>query len=119
MNKRDAILVVDDDADSRDSLKMLLELDGYRAFTAASADEAIKAVATQQPICVILDLHMPGVGGVELAQRIRAAHGNAIVLLVLTGSTSADDEDAAERSGVDYVLHKPVDPARLRRLLPH
>ena len=59
----EAILVVDDDSDVRDSLRALLELDGHRALTASCAEEAIDVIALHQPICVILDLLMPGVGG--------------------------------------------------------
>jgi DNA-binding response OmpR family regulator len=49
---------------------------------------------------------MTEVGGAELAQRIRSANGTGIVLIVLTGSVEASDQDEAERSGVDYLLHK-------------
>jgi CheY-like chemotaxis protein len=118
MHSREAILLVDDDPDVRDSLKALLELDGHPTVTASSAQEAIAAIAAHEPICVILDLLMPGVGGAELARRIRAENGNGMVLLALTGSVRESDQEAAERSGVDYVLHKPLDVDRLRRILP-
>jgi CheY-like chemotaxis protein len=110
MHGREAILVVDDDCDVRDSLKALLELDGHQTVTASCAQEAIAAIAAHQPICVILDLLMPGVGGAELARRIRAENGSDMV--------RESDQEAAERSGVDYVLHKPLDVSRLRRILP-
>ena len=61
---------------------------------------------------------MTEVGGAELAQRIRSANGTGILLIVLTGSVEASDQDEAERSGVDCVLHKPLDVDRLRRILP-
>ena len=118
MNAREAILVVDDDSDVRESLRALLELDGHLALTAACAEEAINVIALHQPICVILDLLMPGVGGVELARRIRSENGSDVVLLALTGSLRQSDQEAAELSGVDYVLHKPLDVDRLRRMLP-
>ena len=118
MGNREVILVVDDDADVRDSLRVLLELDGHHAVTASCAEEAIGAIVAHQPVCVILDLLMPGVGGADLAKRIRREIGSDIVLLALTGSVRESDQDAAERSGVDYVLHKPLDVGRLRRMLP-
>ena len=117
MNNGEAILVVDDDPDVRDSLKALLELDGHQALTASCAQEAVAVIAAHQPICVILDLLMPGVGGAELAKRIRSENGSELVLLALTGSVRESDQEAAELSGVDYVLHKPLDVGRLRRLL--
>jgi CheY-like chemotaxis protein len=118
MSHDEAVLVVDDDDDCRDSLQELLERDGHFAMSASSADEAMSVIAAHQPLCVILDLGMPEVGGAELAQRIRSAYGTGIVLIVLTGSVEASDQDEAEQSGVDYVLHKPLDVDRLRRILP-
>jgi CheY-like chemotaxis protein len=118
MNPDEAVLVVDDDDDLRDSLKSLLECDGHFTLTASSAEEAMAVIERHTPICVLLDLNMPGVSGVELAERIRSVHGMDMVLIVLTGSTDESDQDEAERAGVDYVLHKPLDVAHLRSLLP-
>lgn len=118
MNRDEAVLVVDDDDACRETLQMLLEFDGHRTLTASSADEAMSLIAQHQPICVILDLGMPVVGGAQLAQRIRAEHGSDVVLIVLTGSVKPTDQDEAERAGVDYVLHKPLDVERLRGMLP-
>jgi CheY-like chemotaxis protein len=98
--------------------KMLLEGDGHFALSASSAEEAMSVIATHRPICVILDLKMPEVGGVQLAQRIRSVHGSGVVLIVLTGSMEDADQDDAEQAGVDYVLHKPLDMKRLRGMLP-
>lgn len=118
MRSSEAILVVDDDADSRESLRMLLEMDGHLALTASSAEEALSAISAHQPVCVILDLLMPKVDGAELARQIRLAHGNGIVLLVLTGSMRESDQEHAERSGVDFVFHKPLELDKLRRIVP-
>jgi CheY-like chemotaxis protein len=118
MNPCEPILVVDDDSDIRESLKALLELDGHPTLTAACAEEAMAAIAAHQPVCVILDLLMPGIGGAELARRIRSENGNDVVLLALTGSVRESDQASAERAGVDYVFHKPLDVDRLRRVLP-
>ena len=118
MNPSETVLVVDDDDDFRAVLQKLLEEDGHPTVCAASAEEAIGLLATQQPICVILDLGMPKVGGAELARRIREAHGNGVVLIVLTGSADEAEQDDAERAGVDYVLHKPLNMDRLRSILP-
>lgn len=112
------VLVVDDEMDARESLKALLELDGYKVFTAGGAEDAMGALAEHDPDCVILDLAMPKVGGAMLAQRIRAERGSHIVLIVLTGSVLDDDHRDAEMAGVDYVLRKPLDALRLHRMLP-
>ena len=118
MNHDEAVLVVDDDDDCRDSLQELLERDGHFALGASSAAEAMSLMAVHHPLCVILDLGMPEVGGAELAQRIRSTYGAGVVLIVLTGSVETSDQDEAERSGVDCVLHKPLDVDRLRSIVP-
>ena len=118
MGHDEAVLVIDDDDDWRHTLQMLLEGDGHRALSASSAEEAMSVIATHRPICALLDLHMPGVSGAELARRIRSQHGTDMVLIVLTGSVEDTDQDDAERAGVDYVLHKPLDMKRLRGILP-
>jgi len=112
------VVVVDDDVDTCDALKILLELDGYNVRTALDAEQAMAAVEAHRPVCVLLDLGLPGIDGIELARRIRATYGGDLVLVALTGWTGDDDRDAAEAAGVDYVMHKPLDVERLRLVLP-
>ncbi len=112
------VVVVDDEPDMRDMMKELLELDGYRVRTAPDAGSAMIAIAESNPVCVILDLKLPKIDGVELARRIRALYGTCIVLIMLTGSSLTVDHQAAEVAGVDYVLEKPLDVDLLRRMLP-
>jgi DNA-binding response OmpR family regulator len=112
------VVLVEDDPDVSEAVSALLQDDGYRVRTVSTAEEAMSVIAQDQPICVILDLGLPTIGGVELARRIRAAQGTGIVLIVLTGSVLASDQSAAEAAGVDYVLHKPLDVDLLRRMLP-
>jgi CheY-like chemotaxis protein len=112
------VVVVDDHIDTRDTVKQLLELDGYNVRVAGDAHEALVVVAEHHPLCVILDLGLPDIPGAELAQRLRALHGSGTVIIVLTGSTRAEDQEAAEAAGADFVLTKPLDVAVLRKMLP-
>jgi CheY-like chemotaxis protein len=112
------VVLVEDDPDVSEAVSALLEDDGYRVRCASTAEEAMGVIAEYQPVCVILDLGLPTVGGAELARRIRAEQGTGIVLIVLTGSVLASDQSAAEAAGVDYVLRKPLDVGLLRRMLP-
>ena len=112
------LLIVEDDDDVRDALKQLLELDGYSVRTAASAEEATNIVRTHEPLCVILDLCLPGLSGIDLAARLRADFGTDLVMIVLTGSLDVDEHQAAEAAGVDYVLRKPLDVDLFRRIVP-
>ena len=68
-------------------------------------------------MCVILDLGLPGASGIDLAQSLRATLGSTLVVIAVTGSVAPEDQLAAEAAGVDYLLHKPLDIERFRRIL--
>ena len=65
------ILVVDDDAAIRDSLKMTLEYDGYDVMQAATGEEGVKLIEREAPDLVFLDVKMPGMDGLEVLQKVR------------------------------------------------
>jgi CheY-like chemotaxis protein len=112
------VLVVDDDPDARESMAVLLGEFGYRARTARDAAAALAELAREPSPCVVLDLGMPGMDGIELARTIRAHHGSSMVLIALTGWANTERQEQAEMAGVDFVLAKPLDLERFRRLLP-
>lgn len=112
------VVLVDDDPLLCDTLKLTLELDGYTVWTATTAEDALTLIQAHHPHCVITDLNMPDVNGIELARRVRAACDPAMVLIVLTGSDAERDHALVERAGADFVLLKPLDHARLRSMLP-
>ncbi len=65
------ILVIDDEAAIRDSLKMTLEYEGYEVLTAATGEEGIAQAEREAPDLVFLDVKMPGMDGLEVLQRLR------------------------------------------------
>ena len=65
------ILVIDDEAAIRDSLRMILEYEGYEVLQAATGDEGIKLVEREAPDLVFLDIKMPGMDGLEVLQKLR------------------------------------------------
>ena len=97
---------------------MLIELDGYSVRTAANAERAIAIINEHDPVCVILDLHLPGTSGIELARSLRAHLGNSLVVIAVTGSVDPEHQSAAEAAGVDFLMHKPLDVARFRKIVP-
>jgi CheY-like chemotaxis protein len=111
------ILVVDDMADSAESMAELLELWGHAVRMAASGPEALELVREFNPQLVLLDLGMPGMDGFETARRLRAEHGRAPVLVALTGYGQIQDQEASRAAGFDYHMIKPVDLPMLRELL--
>jgi PAS domain S-box-containing protein len=115
---RRRILVVDDNVDAGESLKLLLELDGHEVRLANDGEQAISAVAVAAPDVVFLDIGMPTLNGYEAARRIRALpSGKAMKLIALTGWGQPGDRERAMEAGFDVHLTKPVDHAKVRELL--
>ena len=112
------VLVVDDHRDAADGLCELLQLLGFQTLVAYDGDEGVAMALRERPPCVILDLHMPRVGGVLACARIREQVASKDMKLVaLTGSDQASDREAAELAGFDHFLVKPVMVGALLRLL--
>ncbi|MEO8335710.1 MAG: ATPase, T2SS/T4P/T4SS family [bacterium] len=109
-----AILFVDDDAMLRHLATSILESGGYRVRQARDGAEALAIVASGDDISlVITDLQMPGVGGAELVERLRANRQTAMLpLIVLTGTDEHDTEVRLMDAGADDYIRKPIDPPR-------
>ena len=112
------IVVVDDCADAAATLQALLELNGYVVEVAFSAEDALLQIEAAQPHCVLLDCMMPGMNGLELAERLRGLYGDDIVLIAITGSDLQSDGVNATFGLVDHHLLKPIDFKQLSRVLP-
>ena len=112
------ILVVDDNIDAGESLKLLLQLDGHEVRLAHDGEQAVDVVGNAAPDVVFLDIGMPRVNGYEAARRIRALPaGGGIKLVALTGWGQPGDRERAAQAGFDMHLTKPVAHEALRELL--
>jgi two-component system nitrogen regulation response regulator NtrX len=112
---RVAILVVDDDADIRLSLEMLLQYEGFAVWTAKDGEEAwtrIERAQGQGPSLVLTDLKMPRLDGVELLDRIVALEGGPPVVLISGHGDIATAVDAMRRGAANF-LEKPLDENRV------
>jgi two-component system response regulator MprA len=116
------ILVVDDERAVRESLRRALELEGYEIELAGDGGEALQALKDdeRQPDAVILDVLMPGVDGLEVCRRVRAA-GNTVPVLMLTARDEVENRVAGLDAGADDYVTKPFALeellARVRALL--
>lgn len=114
------ILVVDDNAAVRDSLRRSLTFEGYEVRTAQDGLEALDAVAEHVPDAIVLDLQMPRLDGLETCQRLRA-RGDDVAVLMLTARDATRDRVTGLDVGADDYLPKPFALeellARLRALL--
>lgn len=104
---RPTVHVVDDDQAVRDSLGLLLEAEGMRTRTFASAAAFLDAVGPETEGCLVLDVRMPGMSGVEL-QRELEARGIHLPVVFLTAYADVRMAVGAIRAGAVDVLQKPV-----------
>ena len=112
------VLIVEDNADSRNLLCKLLELAGFDCSTAGTGTEALSKMQQSPPDIAILDVGLPEMDGFELARRIRKDPELAQTLLVaLTGYGRATDRAESRAAGFDEHLVKPVRADELLRLL--
>ena len=107
------ILVVDDDASQRRLIEFWLMEGGYSVVTAADGHAGLQTFETNPPAVVISDIRMPGLGGLELLGRIKAANPDTPVILVTAFGTVADAVGAMKLGAADYVL-KPLNPEELK-----
>jgi len=112
------VLVADDDRKITDMLRRTLAYEGYEVLTAADGAEALGVARDHHPDLIVLDWMMPGIDGIEVARRIRAA--DRIPILMLTARDAVEDRIAGLDTGADDYLVKPFDfgelLARLRAL---
>jgi two-component system CheB/CheR fusion protein len=112
------VVVVEDNADSREVLCALIERAGFECRTAASGIAGLELIDEFAPDVVILDLGLPELDGFEVARRVRANPRHVgIQLIALTGYGQAADRAAAIQAGFDQHVVKPVVAERLLELL--
>jgi len=111
MGSQRMVHVVDDDDAVRDSMRSLLEAHGLTVREYDSAGAFLSADG-EEGGCLLLDLHMPGMSGLELLETLREKH-NDIPTIVMTGRSDAGLRARAQRSGALAFLDKPVDEDQL------
>ena len=110
------ILLVEDDEDIRELLRMTLEARGAVLTAVESSSAAVAAIGTSPPDIVISDISMPGEDGHTLLRKVRSlplSRGGKIPAIALTALDSREARLASRAAGFHYHLTKPVDPAKL------
>ena len=111
-----SVLVIDDEPDARDLLKLLLESAGASVHLAESAEQGFEHLLTTSVDVLICDIGMPDVDGYSLIRRIRAlddARKSEVAAVALTAYARLEDRTEAIRAGFQNHLSKPVEPAEL------
>jgi signal transduction histidine kinase len=112
------VLVVEDNADARRTLALLLEEEGHDVRTAPDGKRALAEAEAFSPEIVLLDIGLPGIDGYEVARMLRALPQCSNALLVaVTGYGQAGDRARSNAAGFDHHLLKPVEPRRLLELV--
>ena len=112
------ILIVDDERLAAEALRKNLQLDGFDADVAASAEEALTCLATTLYSVVVTDLRMPEMSGIELCEEIKRLYPDTDVIIATAFGTITNAVEAVKRGAYDY-LTKPVEPERLVTKLQH
>lgn len=107
------LLVVDDDPRITDLLRRIMAYDGYSVAVAASGDEALNKTLEKVPDLIILDIMLPGLDGLEVVRRLRAAGDNVPIMLLTAKDAVADRVEGFEVGADDYLV-KPFAPEELQ-----
>ena len=110
--------VVDDDEALRDSLRWLLESAGHRVATYASAEAFLETAAAEHGGCLLLDIRMPGMSGLELQDELKR-RGHAIPIVFITGHGDVPMAVNAVKKGALEFIEKPFNAQALLAMVDH
>ena len=106
------ILVIDDEAEIRRSVRMILEYEGYEVMEASSGPEGLTMVEREAPDLVFLDIKMPGMDGLEALQRIKASN-EALPVVIISGHGTVSTAVEATKAGAFDFIEKPLASERV------
>lgn len=111
------VLVVDDNKDAADGLKMLLDHSGYKTSVAYTGKEACETARALKPKIAILDIGLPDMSGYEVARTMREELGDVVILVALTGYGQNKDKMEAKKAGFNHHMTKPISINDLKSIL--
>ncbi|MCW8139261.1 MAG: response regulator [Planctomycetota bacterium] len=122
MQRKERILVIEDEADILELMLYNLGREGYRVVGCQNGDEGVRRAKEDQPDVVLLDLMLPGLGGIEVCRRLKAdPEARKIAVIMVTDKGEPDDVVAGLEAGADDYVAKPFSPkvllARVRAVL--
>jgi two-component system cell cycle response regulator DivK len=104
------VLIVEDNAVNQMLTRLLLSEKGHEVRTAADAEQALEILKVFHPALILVDLHLPGMDGLELTRILRKSEpANGPLILALTASSASEDEQRALAAGCDGFIAKPID----------
>ena len=123
-SERPLVLIVDDDDQLREFVRVNLEMDGYAVREARTAQEGLAALEEGAPDLVLLDVMMPDVDGFQMLRKMQEEHGvGAVPVIMFSGKVDEETAAKAAREGAQAFIGKPFDPQQLiestKQLLRH
>ncbi len=114
------IMVVDDDDDIRQMMRVLLEEDGYSVLEAENGQQAIDIAQSASPDLILMDLSMPVLDGLTATRRMREIDRvSNVPIIAITAHDSPEHRTNASAAGINEYLTKPIDFVKLDKLLDH
>jgi len=108
------VLVADDEHNIRNILDFSLHAEGFLVISALNGEDAFKLAVESVPDLIILDVMMPGQGGVETCRALKAdQRTSSIPVILLTALTGRDDRIAGNQAGADMYIAKPFSPQKV------
>lgn len=122
MQQAPLVLLVEDDAESRDGYAEFLERGGFRVAQAGTAEDALEQLSSVVPDVVVTDIALPGRDGFSLATELQcSARTRGVPVVAMTAYWATDVHERADRAGITSILLKPCQPehliAELQRVL--
>lgn len=116
MAHKRVVYVIDDEADVCEALKALLDTAGLEARTYASAEEFLSDVKISKPLCLLVDVRLPGMSGLDLVRHLQRGPVRPVVVMI-TGHGDVPLAVKAMRAGALHFMEKPFEPAELLETL--
>ena len=110
------VAIVDDEEGIRKALRRLLRASGLDAHAYATGEEFLSAAAQKRPDCLVLDLHMPGMSGLQVLRRLQAT-GEPLPVVVITAHDEPETRKQCMNAGADAYLRKPLEDRLLLKAI--
>jgi len=116
MGHRRVVHVIDDEADVCEALELLLQTAGLEARTYASAEDFLTEVKLSRPLCLLVDVRLPGMNGLDLVRQLQQGPVRPVIVMI-TGHGDVPLAVKAMRAGALHFLEKPFEPTELLQVL--
>jgi CheY-like chemotaxis protein len=113
------VLVVDDEPDTLNLLKMMLEISGYETVTTLNSTDVVALVEIENPDIALLDVMMPKINGFDLCKLLRTnPRTQGLPIMFVTAYPAVDLAERSKDAGGDYIVHKPINFDFLFQAIP-